>query len=70
FCPFDQQVWVFSEEKGIPCQYEEVNPHGNADINPKNLAIEYWQGKALYESLILYEFFEEAYPTHCTPGTL
>jgi len=36
-----------------------------ADINPKGLvpAIEY-QGKALYESLILCEFLEDAYPDH------
>jgi glutathione S-transferase len=35
------------------------------DINPKGLvpAIEY-QGKALYESLILCEFLEDAYPDH------
>ena len=41
-----------------------------ADINPKGLvpAIEY-KGKALYESLILCEFFEDAFPTH-TPHVL
>lgn len=34
-------------------------------INPRGLvpAVEY-QGKALYESLILCEFFEDAYPSH------
>jgi glutathione S-transferase len=36
-----------------------------ADINPKGLvpAVEY-HGKALYESLVLCEFFEDAYPDH------
>lgn len=40
------------------------------DINPKGLvpAIEF-QGKALYESLIICEFFEDAYPQH-TPHLL
>lgn len=41
-----------------------------SDINPKGLvpAIEY-KGKALYESLIICEFFEEAYSSH-TPHLL
>jgi len=57
------------EEKGIPYQYKEVNPYKREkhflDINPKALvpAIEY-QGKALYESLVLCEFLEDAYPEH------
>lgn len=39
--------------------------HAIADINPKGLvpAIEF-QGKALYESLVLCEFLEEAYPSY------
>ncbi|KAL7277816.1 hypothetical protein ACG7TL_008760 [Trametes sanguinea] len=61
--------WIALEEKGIPYQYKEVNPYKKEkhflDINPKGLvpAIEY-KGKALYESLILCEFFEDAFPEH------
>lgn len=69
FCPFNQRVWISLEEKGILYQYKEVNPYRKEkhflDINPKGLvpAIEY-QGKALYESLVLCEFLEEAYPNY------
>ncbi|KAI0079304.1 glutathione S-transferase C-terminal-like protein [Panus rudis PR-1116 ss-1] len=69
FCPYVQRVWIALEERGIPYQYKEVNPYKKEkhflDINPKGLvpAIEY-QGKALYESLILVEFLEDAYPDH------
>ncbi|XP_006461295.1 hypothetical protein AGABI2DRAFT_204991 [Agaricus bisporus var. bisporus H97] len=68
FCPFVQRIWIALEERGIPYQYKEVNPYKKEkhflDINPKGLvpAVEY-KGKALYESLVLLEFLEEAYPT-------
>ncbi|PCH35584.1 glutathione-S-transferase [Wolfiporia cocos MD-104 SS10] len=74
FCPFVQRVWITLEEKKIPYQYKEVNPYKKEkhflDINPKGLvpAIEY-KGRALYESLILCEFLEDAYPDH-TPHLL
>ncbi|KAI0767075.1 glutathione-S-transferase [Fomes fomentarius] len=67
FCPYVQRAWITLEERGIPYQYKEVNPYKKEkhflDINPKGLvpAIEY-KGKALYESLILCEFFEDAFP--------
>ncbi|KIM40343.1 hypothetical protein M413DRAFT_414003 [Hebeloma cylindrosporum] len=69
FCPFVQRAWISLEEKRIPYQYKEVNPYKKEPhflaMNPKGLvpAVEY-QGKALYESLILCEFFEDAYPSH------
>ncbi|KAJ7503024.1 glutathione-S-transferase [Mycena galericulata] len=69
FCPYVQRSWIALEEKGIPYQYKEVNPYKKEkhflDINPKGLvpAVEY-QGKALYESLVLCEFLEDAYPSH------
>ncbi|CAL1711382.1 unnamed protein product [Somion occarium] len=69
FCPFVQRTWITLEERSIPYQYKEVNPYKKEkhflDINPKGLvpAIEY-QGKALYESLILCEFLEDAYPSY------
>jgi len=74
FCPFNQRTWITLEERGIPYQYKEVNPYKKEkhflDINPKGLvpAVEY-KGKALYESLILCEFLEDAYPQH-TPHIL
>ncbi|EIW54478.1 glutathione S-transferase C-terminal-like protein [Trametes versicolor FP-101664 SS1] len=74
FCPYVQRSWISLEEKGIPYQYKEVNPYKKEqhflDINPKGLvpAIEY-KGKAMYESLILCEFFEDAFPEH-TPHLL
>jgi len=69
FCPFVQRSWITLEEKGIPYQYKEVNPYKKEkhflDINPKGLvpALEY-HGKALYESLVICEFLEDAYPSH------
>ncbi|KAL0955839.1 hypothetical protein HGRIS_002041 [Hohenbuehelia grisea] len=74
FCPFVQRTWITLEEKGIPYQYKEVNPYKKEkhflDINPKGLvpAVEY-KGKALYESLVLCELLEEAFPSH-TPHIL
>ncbi|EMD33147.1 hypothetical protein CERSUDRAFT_57316 [Gelatoporia subvermispora B] len=74
FCPFVQRAWITLEEKGIPYQYKEVNPYKKEkhflEINPKGLvpAIEY-KGEALYESVVLCEFFEDAYPDH-TPRLL
>ncbi|KAI6119017.1 glutathione S-transferase [Pisolithus croceorrhizus] len=69
FCPFNQRVWIALEEKGIPYQYKEVNPYKKEEhflrINPRGLvpAVEY-RGKAIYESLVLLEFLEDAYPSH------
>ncbi|CAA7258972.1 unnamed protein product [Cyclocybe aegerita] len=74
FCPYVQRTWITLEEKGIPYQYQEVNPYKKEArflaINPKGLvpAIEY-KGKAIYESLILCEFLEDAFPSH-TPHVL
>ncbi|KAL4064249.1 glutathione S-transferase [Scleroderma yunnanense] len=69
FCPFNQRVWIALEERGILYQYKEVNPYKKEkhflEINPKGLvpAVEYKE-KALYESLILLEFLEDAYPSY------
>jgi len=74
FCPFVQRSWITLEEKGIPYQYKEINPYKKErhflDINPKGLvpAVEY-KGTALYESLVICEFLEEAFPSH-TPHIL
>lgn len=67
FCPFVQRTWLALEEKGLSYEYREVNPYKKEkeflDINPLGLvpAIVY-QGKALYESLVLNEFLEDEFP--------
>ncbi|KII95625.1 hypothetical protein PLICRDRAFT_97369 [Plicaturopsis crispa FD-325 SS-3] len=69
FCPYVQRGWIALEERGIPYQYKEVNPYKKEKhflaINPKGLvpALEY-KGKALYESIIISEFLEDAYPEY------
>ncbi|KIL00850.1 hypothetical protein PAXRUDRAFT_29478 [Paxillus rubicundulus Ve08.2h10] len=69
FCPFNQRVWIALEEKGIPYQYREVNPYKKEthflELNPKGLVPTVgYKGKALYESLVLCEFIEEAYQSY------
>ncbi|KAF9731348.1 hypothetical protein PMIN03_012712 [Paraphaeosphaeria minitans] len=69
FCPFVQRVWIALEEKHIPYQYIEVNPYHKPqsllDLNPRGLVptLQY-DNKPLYESTVLVEFLEEAFPDH------
>lgn len=69
FCPFVQRTWAVLEEKGIPYQYVEVNPYHKPEslmkLNPRGLVptLEY-EGKPLYESTVICEFLEDAYPSH------
>ena len=73
FCPFVQRVWLVLEEKGIPYQYIEVNPYHKPEsllkLNPRGLVptLEY-DGKPLYESTVICEFLEDAYPDHAGRG--
>ncbi|KAK7941306.1 uncharacterized protein PG986_013693 [Apiospora aurea] len=68
FCPFVQRVWLALEEKEIPYQYIEVNPYHKGEqlmkANPRGLVptLEVGPGKALYESTVLLQYLEEAYP--------
>jgi glutathione S-transferase len=70
FCPFVQRVWAVLEEKNIPYQYIEVNPYDKPPsllaLNPRGLVptLEVAEGKAPYESNVICEFLEEAYPGH------
>ncbi|KAF2175577.1 glutathione transferase omega-1 [Zopfia rhizophila CBS 207.26] len=69
FCPFVQRVWIALEEKRIQYQYIEVNPYHKPksllDLNPRGLVptLKY-DNKPLYESTVVCEFLEEAYPRH------
>lgn len=69
FCPFVQRAWAVLEEKKIPYQYIEVNPYNKPQsllsLNPRGLVptLQY-DNKPLYESTVICEFLEEAYPEH------
>jgi glutathione S-transferase len=69
FCPFVQRVWAVLEEKKIPYQYIEVNPYDKPksllDLNPRGLVptLQY-DNKPLFESTVILEFLEDAYPDH------
>ncbi|KAF2774092.1 glutathione transferase omega-1 [Teratosphaeria nubilosa] len=69
FCPFVQRVWTVLEEKKIPYQYMEENPYHKSQrllkLNPRGLVptLQY-DGKPLYESVVILEFLEDAYPDH------
>ncbi|KAL1858415.1 hypothetical protein Plec18170_002613 [Paecilomyces lecythidis] len=73
FHRFVQRVWLALEEKKIPYQYIEVNPYHKPQslltLNPRGLvptlSVEVnGTSKALYESSVLLEYLEEAYPNH------
>ncbi|RHZ53689.1 hypothetical protein CDV55_104909, partial [Aspergillus turcosus] len=79
FCPFVQRVWLALEEKQIPYQYIEVNPYHKPksllSLNPRGLVPTLacptresdrngFKLKPLYESNIILEYLEEAYPVH------
>jgi len=67
FCPFVQRVWMALEEKEIPYQYKEENPYKKDEeflkISPRGLvpAIVV-DGHPIFESLVILEFLEDAYP--------
>lgn len=74
FCPFVQRSWITLHEKNIPHQYIEINPYHKAPdflaLNPRGLVPTLAvpvdaPGKAhkpLYESLVVCEYLDEAYP--------
>jgi len=61
--------WLVLEEKQIPYQYIEVNPYHKPEsllkLNPRGLVptLQYDE-KPLYESTVICEFLDEAYPDH------
>jgi len=67
FCPFVQRVWLVLQEKNIPYEYVEVNPYNKPAsllfLNPRGLVptLQY-EGKPLYESAVICEFLEDAFP--------
>jgi len=68
FCPFVQRVWMVLEVKKLDYQYKEINPYHKSkelmDLNPRGLVptLEY-DHKPLYESTVMCEFLEDAYPS-------
>ncbi|KAF7715154.1 Uncharacterized protein PECH_007465 [Penicillium ucsense] len=73
FCPFVQRVWLALEEKQIPYQYIEVNPYNKPEslltLNPRGLVPTLQcptesEPRPLYESTVILEYLEEAYPDH------
>ena len=68
-----QRVWLALEEKQIPYEYIEVNPYNKPDsllsLNPRGLVPTLScptlpHPKPLYESTVILEYLEEAYPSH------
>lgn len=69
-----QRVWLALEEKQIPYQYIEVNPYNKPQsllsLNPRGLVPTLsclcpdGSSKPLYESTVVLEYLEEAYPGH------
>jgi glutathione S-transferase len=71
-----QRVWLALEEKQIPYQYIEVNPYHKPDsllqLNPRGLVPTLQvpnphdpsSSKPLYESTVVLEYLEEAFPDH------
>jgi len=74
FCPFVQRALLVLLEKNIPFQYIEVNPYHKPasllELNPRGLVptLQY-DSKPLYESTVICEFLEDAYPD-ATPHLL
>ncbi|KAG0157908.1 hypothetical protein PDIDSM_5420 [Penicillium digitatum] len=79
FCPFGmhsftlQRVWLALEEKKIPYEYIEVNPYNKPEslltLNPRGLVPTLStpadpHPRPLYESTVILEYLEEAYPDH------
>lgn len=68
FCPFVQRIWIALEEKKVPYQYHEINPYKKEEsflkINPRGLvpAFIVGNGTPLYESIVLMEYLEDAFP--------
>ncbi|KAJ5937205.1 hypothetical protein N7454_004860 [Penicillium verhagenii] len=71
--PQVQRVWLALEEKQIPYEYIEVNPYNKPksllSLNPRGLVptlscITAQGPKPLFESVVVLEYLEEAYPDH------
>ncbi|KAL9044682.1 MAG: hypothetical protein Q9206_007374, partial [Seirophora lacunosa] len=64
-----QRVWLVLEEKQLPYQYIEVNPYSKPAsllrLNPRGLVptLITPSGRALYESSVVCEYLDDAYPS-------
>ncbi|KAK3372362.1 glutathione S-transferase, partial [Podospora didyma] len=74
FCPFVQRAWILLVEKRIPHQYIEINPYHKAPeflaLNPRGLVptLAIAASKPLYESTIICEYLDEAFPDESEHG--
>ncbi|GAB1608439.1 glutathione S-transferase U19-like [Argonauta hians] len=67
FCPFCQRVWMALLEKGVPFQYDEIDPYNKTEeflkLNPRGLVPVLIHGdKIIYESAICMEYLDDAWP--------
>ena len=67
FCPFAQRSWIALLEKGVEFQLVEIDPYDKTPEflakNPRGLVPTLLHnGKSIYESLIVNEYIEEAWP--------
>lgn len=74
FCPFVQRAWIVLEEKQLPYEYIEINPYHKAPeflaLNPRGLVPTLGvpgqagqkESRPLYESTVICEYLDEAYP--------
>ncbi|GAO52336.1 glutathione S-transferase [Saitoella complicata NRRL Y-17804] len=74
FCPFVQRVWIALEHNGLQYQYLEIDPYKKpkalTDINPRGLVPALRDGDwGSYESTVLMEYLEDAYPEKRLLGT-
>eukprot|EP00741_Cyanophora_paradoxa_P020082 tig00021234_g19383.t1 len=74
-CPFTQRVWLALEGRGIPYEFELIDPLNKPDwfllMNPKGqVPVLVHNGKHLRESLVQIYYLEDAFPSSAAHPTL
>ena len=67
FCPFAQRAWIGLLHRGIDFEYHEQDPYNKSAewlaVNPRGLVPALiHNGKPIYESSVLLEYLDEAWP--------
>ena len=75
FCPFAQRAWLGLLHRGIEFDYFEQDPYDKSPewlaINPRGLVPTIiHNGKSVYESVVLLEYLDEAWPDHPGPKVM